>query len=284
MKRSHDLTGLMKFTTAPAWQDHLRDALGDHLGPAMEEFEFEPEELADIIGDHWASVLWGCAFEDLATRTVEADGRNLADDYLKRRGWNVAGPTKQYIRALRTSVMSLYEVSNIEPGTGFLARDLIRGGDPVRISERSASQTLRAWDRIGARVVTVAGKQLLSGGVLSFTTEAADALLAGLRHAEGKRSTRAKLSIGDERLRELAPLISTTWLFESTCRPCKTATARRLCSTACASRSRVARPRRLSASSSTPSPRCSGRTRISGTGWDPGRLRSAGPRAGPSGA
>ena len=215
MKRSHDLTGLMKFTTAPAWQDHLRDALGDHLGPAMEEFEFEPEELADIIGDHWASVLWGCAFEDLATRTVEADGRNLADDYLKRRGWNVAGPTKQYIRALRTSVMSLYEVSNIEPGTGFLARDLIRGGDPVRISERSASQTLRACDRIGARVVTVGGKQLLSGGVLSFTTEAADALLAGLRHAEGKRSTRAKLSIGDERLRELAPLISTTWLFDT---------------------------------------------------------------------
>lgn len=38
-----------------------------------------------------------------------------------------------------------------------------RGGDPVPISERSASQTLPAWDRIGARVVTVGGKQLLSG-------------------------------------------------------------------------------------------------------------------------
>lgn len=215
MKRGHDLSGLMKFATAPAWQDHLRDALGDHLGPAMEQFEFEPEELADIIGDHWASVLWGCVFEDLATRTVEPDGRNLADDYLKRRGWNEAGPTKLYIRALRTSVMSLYEVSDIESDTGFLARDLIGGGDPVRISERSASQTLKAWDRNGARVVTVGGKQLLSGGVLSFTTEAADALLAGLRHAEGKRSTRAKLSIGDERLRKLAPLISTTWLFDT---------------------------------------------------------------------
>ena len=143
-----------------------------------------------MIGDHWASVLWGSAFEDLATRTVEPGGRNLADDYLKRRGWNEAGPTKLYIRALRTSVMSLYEVSDIEPGTGFLARDLIRGGDPVRISERSASQTLRAWDRIGARVVTVGGKQLLSGGVLSFTTEAADALLAGLRDAESKRGRR----------------------------------------------------------------------------------------------
>jgi len=107
MKRGHDLSGLMKFATRPEWQDHLADVLGDHLGPAMEEFEFEPEDLADIIGDHWASVLWGCAFEDLATWEIEPDGRNLVDDYLKRRGWNETGSTKLYIRALRTSVMSL---------------------------------------------------------------------------------------------------------------------------------------------------------------------------------
>lgn len=215
MKRGHDLSGLMKFATSPAWAEHLRDALGDHLGPAMEEFAFEADELADIVGDHWAGVLWGCAFEDLVTRTIEPDGRNLAEDYLKRRGWNEAGPAKLYIRALRTSVMSLYEVSEVQPGTGFLVRDLIRGGDPVRVSERSASQTLRQWDRIGARVVMVAGKQILSGGVLSFTAEAADALVAGLRKAQGTRSARAKLSIDDERLRELAPLISTTWLFDT---------------------------------------------------------------------
>lgn len=214
MKRGHDLSGLMKFATRPEWQDHLGDALGDHLGPAMDEFDFEATELADIVGEHWASVLWGCAFEDLATRTIEPDGRNLVEEYLKRRGWNEAGPVKLYMRALRSSVMSLYEVSAIESGISFLARDLIRGGDPMRISERSASQTLKAWDRIGARVVALGGKHLLSGGVLSFTMEAAGALLAGLRQAEGKRSPRAKLAIDDDTLRKLAPLISTTWLFD----------------------------------------------------------------------
>ncbi|MCE3519914.1 hypothetical protein LXJ58_34745, partial [Escherichia coli] len=116
--------------------------------------------------------------------------RNIVDDYIRRRGWNESGPTKIYLRALRSSVMSLHEVSEVEPGSGFLVRDLIRGGEPLRVSERSASQTLKQWDRIGARVVQVGGKHLLSGGVLSFTMEAAEALVADLRRSKGKRSPR----------------------------------------------------------------------------------------------
>lgn len=213
MKRRHDLSGLMKFAAQPDWANHLREALDDHLGPAMEAFDVGLEDLAEIIGDHWASVLWGCAFEDLATRTIEPEGRNLADDYLKRRGGTEAGPTKLYIRALRASVMSLYEVSEVEPGAGFLARDLLRGGDPAAISERSASQTLRAWDKISARVVLVGTKRVLTGGLLPFTAEAAEALIAGLRQAEGR--ARGNRPIGDERLREMAPLISTAWLLDT---------------------------------------------------------------------
>ncbi|KAJ8136214.1 hypothetical protein OY671_010573, partial [Metschnikowia pulcherrima] len=126
MKRGHDSSGVMKFATSPAWADHLRDALGDHFGSAMEEFDFEADESADIVGDHWAGVLWGCAFEDSSTRTIQPGDRNIVDDYIRRRGWNESGPTKIYSRALRSSVMSLPEVSEVEPGRGFLVRDSIR--------------------------------------------------------------------------------------------------------------------------------------------------------------
>lgn len=213
MKRGHDLSGVMKFATSPAWGEHLGEALGDHLGLAMEEFDFEADELADIVGDHWAGVLWGCAFEDLLTRTIQPD-RNIVDDYIRRRGWNESGPTKIYLRALRSSVMSLHEVSEVEPGSGFLVRDLIRGGEPLRVSERSASQTLKQWDRIGARVVQVGGKHLLSGGVLSFTMEAAEALVADLRRSKGKRSPRTALNLDADDLAALPALISTAWLFD----------------------------------------------------------------------
>lgn len=214
MKRGHDLSGLMKFATSPAWADHLGEALGDHLELAMDEFDFGYEDLADIVGDHWAGVLWGCAFEDLLTRDLEPDGRNIVDDYIKRRGWNESGPAKAYMRALRSSVMSLYEVSEVETGSGFLVRDLIRGGEPVRVSERSASQTLKQWDRIGARVVEIGGRHLLSGGLLSFPMEAAEDLVRGLRRAEGKRSPHTPLVLDDDKLRALPVLITTAWLFD----------------------------------------------------------------------
>src|SRR3546814_10424089 len=80
MKRDHDRSGVMKFATSPAWGEHLGEALGDHLGLAMEEFDFEAYELADIVGDHWAGVLWGCAFEDLLTRTIEPGDRNIRSE------------------------------------------------------------------------------------------------------------------------------------------------------------------------------------------------------------
>lgn len=214
MKRGHDLTGLMKFATRPEWADDLHDALDDHLGPALAQFDIDSDELPDIIGEHWAMTLWGCAFEDLATRVFEPDGRNLVDEYLKRRGWNEAGPNKIYMRALRTSVMSVYEVSAIEPGVGFLARDLIRGGEPVQVRERTASKTLGPWDRIGARIIPVSGHNILAGGLLSFTAEATSSLLEALRLGQGKRGPRAKLAMGDDQLRDLAPLISMVWLFD----------------------------------------------------------------------
>lgn len=57
------------------------------------------------------------------------------------------------MRGLRNSVMSLYEVSAIVRGESFRARDLLRGSEPVVISERTATRTLAEWDRIAARIV-----------------------------------------------------------------------------------------------------------------------------------
>src|SRR3546814_9653801 len=77
-----------------------------------------------------------------------------------------------------------------------------------------SSQTLKQWDRIGARVVQVGGKHLLSGGVLSFTMEAAEALVADLRRSKGKRSPRTALNLDADDLAALPALISTAWLFD----------------------------------------------------------------------
>lgn len=214
MKPDHDLSGLFQYAAKDEWSGCLEEALGDHFGVAMLEFDLEHEEIGDLLGEHWAMTLWGCAFEDLLTREFEPDGANIADDYLKRRGWKETPGARAYIRALRKAVMSLYEVSEVNPGRSFLARDLIRGGEPVLVSEKSATQTLKAWDRIAVRIVPIGEKHILAGGLLPFTMEAADNLIDGLREAEGKRSRRAKLAIDDETLQGLAHLFTTAWLFD----------------------------------------------------------------------
>jgi hypothetical protein len=61
--------------------------------------------------------------------------------------------------------MSLYEVSDIVRDTSFRARDLVRGGEPVLISERSATRSVKQWDRIATRVVQVGSRTQISGGL-----------------------------------------------------------------------------------------------------------------------
>ncbi len=140
MSAIHGVEGLIKWIKGDEWRNDFEAVFDRHVGPACRGAGVELEELADIIGDHGMTVLWGCAFEDFVSSG--SGERNVADEYLKRRGWKESAGARAYIRALRTSVMSLYEVSDVVVGESFLARDLVRGGEPVRVFERSATRSL----------------------------------------------------------------------------------------------------------------------------------------------
>lgn len=176
MSGKHPLDGLMKWSCREAWQKSCDDALMRHVGLVCEDFEIEVADLPELIGEHWYMTLCGCAFEEVVSQT-EPDGSNLAEDYLKRRGWNEPARVRAYIAALRHSAVSLYEVSGIEVGLSFMARDLIRGGDPVRVFEKSATRSLKQWDRISTRILTINGRCEMSGGVLLFDIETGDEVI-----------------------------------------------------------------------------------------------------------
>jgi hypothetical protein len=217
--RSHcDLTGLIKFLARDDWKSSFEAVMGEHFGPAMRAFDIEYEAIGAALGGGWDTTLWGVAFEDFLGRQFEPNGRNFVDEYLRRRGWNESAPTKTYMRGLRDSIMGLYEASAIVPGQSFLARDLVRGGEPVLISERTATRTLKEWDRIAARIVE-GQKRVLAGGVLAFTFEGSERLMANLREVQSPRSGRSaraisKPPIADDPLREMAPLFTETWLSD----------------------------------------------------------------------
>jgi len=188
MESSKSLSGLMKWLAKDPWQGGFLDVLDRHIGKALDEHDIPDfDELGGLIDLHWAMTLWGCAFEDFLTKNVDGAG-NIVDDYLKRRGWKESAGNKAYMAGLRDSVMSLYEVSDIQPGRSFLARDLVRGGEPVRISERSATKTLKPWDRVAMRIVDVRGKNIIGGGLLPFELEPSERLIAAIGSVENQGS------------------------------------------------------------------------------------------------
>jgi hypothetical protein len=146
------------------------------------------------------------------------DGVNVVDEYLKRRGWKENKRTREYLAALRDSSPSLYEVSDIVRGEGFRVRDLVRGGDPVYVSEHLASTNIRPWTRIFTRIVTVRGTVLMSGSALVFDQRLGEALL---RQLEKAKATAPELlavikeAVGQERDAPCGPHIATDVLLSA---------------------------------------------------------------------
>jgi hypothetical protein len=186
MANAKSLAGLMKWLRHDEWCDAFDELRDRHFGPACAKADVSFDELPGIVDEQDSAVLWGCVFEDLLTREFD-DGRNIVDDYLKRRGWKESASNRTYMTALRSSVMSLYEISDIAPEESFLARDLVRGGEPVRVNERSGTRYLKPWDRMAARLVRMGSKTEMAGGVLLFDYETSEAVLAALRGA-GKKA------------------------------------------------------------------------------------------------
>src|SRR5256885_2478105 len=190
MAHAKSLAGLMKWLRPAGGHDAFNALLDRHLAPAGKQAGISIDKLPDLLGEHHGGVVWGCVFEDFLARNLD-DGRNIVDDYLKRRGWNESASNKAYMRALRTSVMSLYEISDIVREESFLARDLVRGEEPIRVSERSGTRYLKPWDRMAARIVQMGSRTEMAGGALPFDHESSEALLVALRQAGKKARAQA---------------------------------------------------------------------------------------------
>lgn len=211
MSVRNDISGLLGFIgREQIWRERLQDVVAEHLMPALEEFEVKHDELADLLGEQWSGVLWGCGFEDFLGRRYGDE--NIVDLYLKRRGWKETVLNRAYFAALRDAPVSLYEVSDVQPGTSMVLRDLLADAAPVAVREKSATTSFKQWDRIAVRVVAERNQHVISGALLPFSTDAVDLLFAGLRDAL-KLNKGAALRLSRDQLRGCAPLFTGAWLF-----------------------------------------------------------------------
>ena len=158
------------------WAAPFDATLDAHTASTLDAARLSQGELSGILGDAGSGLLFGCVFEDLTAQRFETVPHNIVDDYLKRRGWRDSVPCRRYMAALREAIMSVYEVTGVLPGKWVEVRDLVRGGEPVRVFEHSASQQMVRWDRIGARVVDYLGQKVFTGALLAYTVEQSEEL------------------------------------------------------------------------------------------------------------
>jgi hypothetical protein len=186
-------------------------AIAAHFEPVCAKSGISEDELAEALGEFHHEMVEACAFEDFCSRRPASRRSNVIEDYLDQRGWKESIPARDYLHALRVSVMSLYEVVEVKPGRGLLLRDLVRGGEPVEVDDQLGSQSAAIWDRIAARVLSIGGRYYLSGAVLHFEQEPADALLRVFRtspeRAKGSIAERLP-ALSEEQMHELDKLLA----------------------------------------------------------------------------
>lgn len=170
------LKNLVTWSERKEWKPLCTKVLEEHFAEARRMLGVDGGALTGKLGDEFFTLAVGCALEDFCTRAFGDDRLNVIEDYLKRRGWREAVPGRRYLLALRASVMSLYEVVELDPGKHLVLRDVFRGGEPITVLDRRGSQTASVGDYMGARILVVNGKHYMSGGVLTFPGEVADML------------------------------------------------------------------------------------------------------------
>jgi len=221
------INNIMNWSDRPEWASDLAALFDTHFGLVCERMGIPHEDLGSELGDHgYEGMLFGIVFEDLLSRRLPPDNRNIIDDYLQRRGWRESVHGRRYLQQLRDSVLCLYEVIDVAPGRYCDLHDLVRGGKTLRVHEHMGTQTMARWDRIAARVLTANGKHYFSGGILPFPRDASQSLLRvldksrkqfdkDLARAAGKESAAritASVDINELFLRDAAPAFTSIWL------------------------------------------------------------------------
>lgn len=185
------IANLVQWSASETWAPYRDHVFAEHIDRVCDRLDMTAEDLAGLLGES-VDMLYGIVIEDFFTaRFGEDDELNVIDDYLKRRGWRDKVPARQYLEAMRDSVLSLYEVVDLVPGHSMTVRDLIRGGEPVTVGEKLGSESAARWDRIAARIVIVNSKPHFTGGLLLLPPEAANDVLSALD--DMSKRLRAKL-------------------------------------------------------------------------------------------
>lgn len=179
---------LMKWSEKPQWTDFVDQTYFNHLDFVLNDFDMTEDELFDCLGSDAMVLLNNTIYEDFFTFWHGDDNLNVIDDYLKRRGAREPQLVRQYFKALLNSSVSIYEVVDLDPeGKTLRVRDLLREDNmTLTIQKVPEFDNWVIWDCLGARVLSMNGKNYFSSGTLHLSRDSSKDLVKSIYSIAGK--------------------------------------------------------------------------------------------------
>ncbi len=166
------------------WSHLMEDFLTEMFMPLANRYDFSAEDAENrIMTSDYSHMAYGYLFEEFATVAWDDAPNNLIEEYLQHRGWREGAHGRRYLRALGSSELKLWEIVAVKPGASVDIRRYGSDAKPIRVKEQSASESLRIWGCIAARVLRVDGHPMFAGGMLSFTPPEAQVIERALLQA-----------------------------------------------------------------------------------------------------
>lgn len=158
------------------WSPRFDELTRQLMLPVAHHFDTDVDTLIDRLldGPH-GGMAFGFLMDQMAVTTWNNEEGTPIDAFLKQRGWREGTHGRQYLRALNEADHAFLEVTDVEPGRWVELRPVGSTDKPVRVKERSASQSLHRYDVIVARLVYL-GKTTRFSAILPLSPEGAEYL------------------------------------------------------------------------------------------------------------
>jgi hypothetical protein len=116
---------------------------------------------------------------------IENEGHATPIELYEKGGMALDPERIGMLERMRKTALCLYEVADVFPEEGLLLNDLFRGGQ-ITVREKLGTRGLRKWDIIAARLISVDGVSVISGGMHPYPRSAKSELLATFEKMYGK--------------------------------------------------------------------------------------------------
>ncbi|MDP2660237.1 MAG: SEC-C domain-containing protein [Dehalococcoidia bacterium] len=143
---------------AQALMAYARHTRGDRFledvwAAAWPSGPFDRDSPFNVLIIPWALYLWDAA-DDVA------DSGTVAAEFLAA-ATRIDSRTRRFIEACQTEPLAFWQAQAVEPGVGMTVRNMATGKECF-VHERSATQTIVAWDVVFAQIVDIDGVHTLS--------------------------------------------------------------------------------------------------------------------------